>query len=353
MDRQVDIASKRVGGNSQTYIVLEAGPTHGGFHGAVKLVEAAASGGVDAIKFQIFYADDVMQDPQIEFAYEILVSKATGETRRASQSLFEILRERELAPAEWQSVTNLCHSLGLSVFFTVGTLADVDLVKSIGGDSIKIASGDITHRTLIEYAARSGLPIQLDSGGGTLAEIKRALQWAETQPDWSGSILHHCATGYPAKPETVGLANIKELRRHFDCPIAFSDHSPGWEMDIVAVALGADLVEKNVTLDRLTPKIEHAQAIEVSEIASFVSAIRSVEAALVGGSSELKASPSVTRRGCYLVQGASAGTALKDLSIAFKRPCLGLEPWEIDLDAGKRLRIDLPAGHALVDQDLM
>ena len=352
MERSISIGSKRVGDSFPTYIVLEAGPTHGGFHGASQLVRAAAHGGVDAIKFQIFAAGDVMHDRDLEFQYEILVDGSTGETKAVSQPLFEILKERELTRSEWVDITNLSHSLGLGIFFTVGTSADVEFVKRIGGDSIKIASGDITHRRLIEHAAQTGLPVQFDSGGGSVDEIMRALEWARFQPDAAGSIVHHCATGYPAKPESVGVANISRLRGQFNCPVAFSDHSPGWDMDIVAVTLGANLVEKNVTLDRLTPKIEHAQALEVSEIKAFVTAIRSVEAALNADSLAHKPASFAVRRGCYLTEPAAAGTALRDLAVSFKRPCLGLEPWQFDEQANSLVKTDLVSGHALTDQDL-
>ena len=128
-------------------------------------------------------------------------------------------------------------SLGLAFFSTVGFEEDIRLLEEIGCHSIKIASGDINHFPLIRMAARTGICLQIDTGSSTLGEIERAVDVIRSEGN-ENIIIHHCPSGYPARLESVNLNIIPTLKRLFPYPIAFSDHTPGWEMDVAAVALG-------------------------------------------------------------------------------------------------------------------
>ena len=161
------------------------------------------------------------------------------------------------------------------LFSTVGYEEEVDFLKLIGCQSLKISS-DINHLPLIRYAARTKLPVQIDTGMSTIAEIQKAVNTIKKEGN-KKIIIHHCPSDYPAKLDNVNLNIIKTLKKKFKFPIAYSDHSPGIEMDLVALTMGVDLIEKTVTENRTTPQVEHMMSIEIDEMKSFVQSVRNIE----------------------------------------------------------------------------
>ena len=172
------------------------------------------------------------------FEYGVLVDRETGATEKVSEPLYDILKRRSLEAGEWRELKNHADSSGIRFFATVGFDEEVALMEEIGCHSIKIASGDVNHWPLIRRAARTGVCLQLDTGNSTLEEIEAAVDVALAE-DNANIIIHHCPSGYPAPLEGNNLNVIKTLKRRFSYPIAFSDHTPGWEMTLVAMALGA------------------------------------------------------------------------------------------------------------------
>lgn len=353
MPREVTVGNRTIGDDRETFVTLELGPTHGGFSSAYQAVALAKEAGADAIKYQIFRPEEVLARDDLEFTFEVLVDRESGASESVTARLFDLLKERTLSDEQWEEVANHAHACQVQIFFTVGTFTDIELAVNLGATSIKIASGDITFRQLIERAAQTGLPVQLDSGAGTTTEVRRAVDWVERTTGNGGVIAHHCPSGYPAQPRDVRLRQLSQLKEQLDCPVAFSDHSPGWEMDIAAIALGANMIEKTVTADRSTRSIEHMQSIEWGEVASFVSAIRSVDLALLPleHTDEPKAS-FVSRRSPYLAQAATAGTRVSDLVISYLRPNAGLSPSELHDLSDWTLKSDFPSGHCLRHEDL-
>ena len=168
-------------------------------------------------------------------------------------------------------------------------------------------------------------------------------------------IIHHCPSGYPARLESINLRVITTLRQMFPYPIAYSDHTPGWDMDIAAVTLGASLVEKTITLDRTTRGVEHIMSLEPGDMSRFVQAVRDLEVAL--GSPRRVMQPEEidkrrrVRRSMYLKKPAKAGTRLADATIEFRRPGFGIGPDMYDALANRTLKTDLPADHLLALAD--
>lgn len=348
----IPVGRSRVGGGEPVLVVLEAGPTHGGLGGALAIVEGAKVAGVQAVKFQLFDPDEVMADRDAKFSYEILLDEETGETELIEESLYQILLRRVLPDESWRLIAKRARELELDLFFTVAAERDIALACSLGAASLKIASGDLTYRQLIQAAAETRLPIQLDSGGGSQVEVSRALSWISEVPGASPAVIHHCPTGYPARFADIRLRAIHELKAMLGLPVAFSDHSPGWDMDVAAVALGADVIEKNVTHSRLTRDVEHLQAIGLHEVPHFVASIRSVESALQSGLSANSTASPLVRRGCYLLKDAEAGQPVSELAFKFQRPCLGIEPWQLAGHESSRLKRSMRSGEPLRMGDL-
>ncbi|MBY0431834.1 MAG: N-acetylneuraminate synthase family protein [Rhodospirillales bacterium] len=352
----VMLGSHRVGEGAPCFITFEAGPTHDGIAMAKQLVELAAAAGADAIKFQIMDPERLMADRKVPFSYGILTDRATNATRTVAEPLYDLMKRRALSKDEWREVKRHCDAHNLIFFATIAYEDELELLVELGCPSVKIASADINLLPLIRAAARSGLCVQLDTGNSTIGEVEAAVDLVLAEGN-DQIIIHHCPSGYPARLEGVNLRVLTTLRQMFPYPVGYSDHSPGWEMDVAAVALGANLVEKTITLDRTTPSVEHMFSLEPNEMKAFVQVVRNVEAAM--GNSRRTMSEAdrkgrlVPRRSAHLAAAAAAGTPLAELPLIYRRPGFGLGAGKVESLAGARLLRDLPADHRLDLADLV
>jgi N,N'-diacetyllegionaminate synthase len=349
------IGNRRIGDNQPCFITFEAGPTHDGIESARQLIKYTADAGGDAVKFQIFDPDLLVADKKQLFTYSVLVDRETGATEEISEPLYDILCRRCLSYEEWRQLKAYSDSLGLSFFSTVAFESDIDLLVDIGCDSIKIASSDVNHLPLIRYAAKTGQCIQLDTGNASLDEVGLAIDTIRKEGN-ENIIIHQCPSGYPARLESINLNVIPTLKSRFRCPVAFSDHTPGWEMDVAAVALGANLVEKTITEDRTTRSVEHVMSLEPQDMKSFVKMIRDTEIALGVADKELTAEEidrrKAIRRSLHLTADVKKGSRLRDSTFEFRRPGTGLEPDRYDKFLDYRFISDLPAGHKLQETEI-
>ena len=351
----VKFGDRIVGDGEPCFITFEAGPTHDGLPAAKRLIEHASRTGADAIKFQFVSPDRLVSDKQQPFTYDILVDRDTGETETITEPLYDIICRRVLTTEEWWEAKRYSDSLGLAFFVTVSFEEELDLLVAIGCDSVKIASADVNHYSLLRRVARAGLCLQLDTGSATIGEIETAIDIIRAEGN-ENIIIHHCPSGYPAHLESINLNVIKTLKQMFPYPVAYSDHAPGWEMDIAAVALGANLVEKTITEDRTTRSIEHIMSIEPDEMAAFVQRIRDVEVAL--GTKRRILHPAerekrnLVRRSVFIKSAAKSGQQLGAVEVDFRRPGTGISPDLFEQLTNLSLRYDLPAGHQLKLEDL-
>jgi len=332
--RRLIIGSKEIGDDLPCFITFEAGPTHNGLESAKALASLAAESGADAVKFQIFDANKLVQDKEQLFSYTVLQDKATGKTKKISEPLYDILKRRCLERHEWHLLKEHCDALGLAFFATIGFEEDLDLLREINCDSVKIASADVNHFPLLRLAARSGLNVQLDTGSAELSEIVQAVNVLESE-GCNSIIIHQCPSGYPARLPSICLNMIQTLRNTFPSyPIAYSDHTPEADMDIAAVALGANLIEKTITFDSATPSVEHIFSLEPQDCDRFISRIRDVETALGQPNRFLslteKKSRLEIRRTPYTLKAEKAGTPLSQIQVVFRRPSIGISPIEYE-----------------------
>lgn len=351
----VHFGQRVVGDGQPCFITYEAGPTHTSLASAKELVKLAAEAGADAIKFQIFDPDRLCADKKQLFSYEVLVDKNSGKMEAIEEPLYEILKRRCLLESEWRELKAYCDSLNLAFFSTVSFEEDIQLLESLHCDSIKIASADVNHFPLLRQAARTGLCLQLDTGNASLGEIEAAIDVIRSEGN-ENIIIHQCPSGYPARLASINLNIIPTLKRMFPYPVAFSDHTPGWDMDVAALALGANLLEKTITMDRTTRSVEHVFSLEPQEMSRFVQAIRDVEVALgcnrrIMHPEELLKRQRI-RRSAYLKQAGKAGQKLSELQVEFRRPGFGMAPNEYEALLDCVLARDLDSGHMLLTGDL-
>ena len=348
--RQTKVGQQWVGDLHPCFITFEAGPTHNGFESAKELATQAAKSGANAIKFQVFDPDRLIHDKEQLFSYKILVNKESGETQEKSETLYELFKRRALSKPEWKMLRDHCRRLGLAFCATIGFEDELDLMVELGCDSIKIASSDVNHFPLLRAAGRSGVNIQLDTGNSDIDEIKEAVEILESEGCQS-IIIHQCPSGYPARLESIYLRMISTLRSTFErWPIAYSDHTPDMDMDIAALAVGANLIEKTITSDRCIPSVEHMFSLEFCEMRSFIERLRDVEKAMGTAfrtlSDEQKVSRQRLRRSPYVNEAVKQGSLLNDIPVTFKRPGYGLDPreWELLCKDGARISKDIEAG---------
>ena len=353
--KTVSFGDKKIGEGHPCFIVMEAGPTHNGLEMAKRLVKEAADAGADAVKFQILDPERLVADKTQPFSFEILVDRETGETKTVSAPLYDLLKSRSMEKDEWRELKKYSDSLGLAFFATVAFEDEIELLEELKCDSIKIASADVNHLPLIRRAARSGMCIQLDTGNSTLGDIEKAVDAIRAEGN-ENIVIHQCPSGYPARLDSVNLRIIPTLKQMFGYPAAYSDHVPGWEMDIAAVAMGADMVEKTITLDRMTPSVEHIMSIEPTEMQAFVKAIRDVETAMgtprrIMAPEELKKRDAI-RRSIYLAGPAKKGQKLSEVKIEFRRPGYGIGPEFYDELLDCTFTKDCAEGHQLSYADI-
>lgn len=350
------IGNREIGDGYPCYITYEAGPTHDGLGSAKRLVKYANDAGADAVKFQIFDPDLLVADRKQLFSYEVLIDPATGKTETVEESLHEILCRRCLTHDEWRELKSYSDSLNLAFFATVAFDNDIAFLAELNCHSIKIASADVNHLPLLKKAAQTGMCIQLDTGNATLGEIETAVDIIRREGN-EHIIIHQCPSGYPARLESINLNIIKTLKQMFPYPVAFSDHTPGWDMDIAAVALGANLVEKTITEDRTTRSVEHIMSLEPGDMDAFIKAIRDLEVALgsqrrILHDDELKKRMMI-RRSLYLRTSVKKGMLLSDAEFDFRRPGTGIPPDQFENYLSAKFNTDLPAGHQLTLSDLV
>lgn len=353
----VQLGQQTVGRGAPCFITFDAGATHNGLDSALALSSEAARADAQAVKFQIFDPDRLVADKKMGFSYQVFKNKVSGETEMVDEPLYDILCRRYLTDGEWMQVKAHCDYLGLAFFATVGFEEDIRLLEKLGCDSIKIASADINHWPLIRQAARSGMSIQIDNGNATLGEVEQAVNICEKQGNRQ-IIIHNCPSGYPAHLESINLNLIATLKQMFpDLAVAYSDHTPGWEMEVAALAMGADLLEKNITLDRTIKSPEHMFSLEPGDMKRFVTTIREVETAMGKPRRIIHAREKEmqlkTRRSAHVKKRVSKGQKVTLDVLEFRRPGTGIAPDRFESFIGLHFAKDLARGHMLAHGDII
>lgn len=351
----IKINDSYVGDDAPCFITFEAGPTHQGLESAKRLSRHAKDAGGNAIKFQVFDPMRLVADPTLPFTYQVLADVATGKMETVTEPLLDILLRRQMKLEDWRELKRYCDDIGLAFFATACFHEDVDFLVEIGCQSIKIASADVNHLPFIRYAARTGLCIQLDTGMASLGEIELAVDAIRAEGN-NNIIIHHCPSGYPAHLESINLRAIPTIQRLFGCLVAFSDHSVGWDMDIAALAVGVNMLEKTITEDRTTRSVEHVMSLEPQDMRRFVEVIREMEIALGSPrrvlSDDERNKRKAIRRSLYVARDLPVGHILTEADIDYRRPGTGITPDRLPEVLSRPLTTEKTAGQRLEWEDL-
>ena len=333
----------------RVFLIAEAGVNHNGqLDLALQLVDAARQAGADAVKFQTFRAEDLALPGTATAAYQ---QGATGETDQ-----FAMLRKLELSAEQHRIIATHCERVGIEFMSTPFSEDAVDLLTSLGVRRLKLSSGEIVNRPLLVKAAATGLPLILSTGMATLAEVRQAVgwvrvAWAERGGDTPALTLLQCTSAYPAPDDALNLRAIATLRDETGLPTGYSDHSLGNVAALAAVALGACVIEKHITLDRALPGPDHKASSEPAEFAALARDIRRIEAMLGDGIKAPRPDEidvlKVARRSVVLATALPAGTVLQREHLQLRRPASGIPAADLDNVIGRRLLTDAAAGTVL------
>ncbi len=317
-----EVAGRRIGPGAPPYVVAELSGNHkGSLDEALRLLEAAAAAGADAVKLQTYTADTMtIACDRAEF----VVAEGLWQGR----TLHELYREAQ-TPWDWHpALFERGRALGVTVFSTPFDASAVDFLETLDAPLYKIASFELVDLALIARVAATGKPLVLSTGMSSQVEIAEAVATFRAASP-APLILLHCVSAYPAPLEEMQLSRIGELgRRHGALP-GLSDHSLGTTAAVAATALGACFIEKHVVLDRDAGGVDAAFSLEPDELAHLVAETRRVHAALgTPGMARPGAERGLSelRRSLYAVRDIAAGEAFTADNVRSIRPGKGLPP---------------------------
>ena len=340
----VRIGERVVGAGQPCFVIAEAGVNHNGsLEMARRLVDAAVHAGADAVKFQTFRAEKAISPAAPKAAYQV-------ETTGAGESQLEMVRKLELPPQAFRDLKSHCAQRGILFLSTPFDEESADLLESLGMAAFKVPSGEITNLPFLEHVARKGKPLIVSTGMSDLEEVRTAVECVRRVGARELALLH-CVSSYPAPAASINLRAMETLRQTFGVPVGFSDHTLGIAVPLAAVALGACIVEKHLTLDCKLPGPDQRASLEPGNFAAMVEGIRAVESSLGDGvkrpAAEERNTAEVARRSLVAACAIPAGTVLRAEHIAILRPGTGLAPALRAQVIGRRARRDIPAGTLL------
>lgn len=335
------IADRRIGADRPVYVVAELSANHGqDLSTAKELVRTAARVGADAIKLQTYTPDTITIDCR---SAAFRISQGTPWDGAVLYDLYK----QAYTPWEWHpELANLARELGLHCFSSPFDETAVDFLEEMDTPAYKVASFELVDIPLLRKIAATGKPLILSTGMAQLAEIEEAVRTVR-ENGTSPIALLKTSSAYPALPEELNLRSIPYLADAFGVVAGLSDHTLGIAVPVAAVALGARIIEKHLTLSRKAPGPDSAFSLEPHEFRVMVEAVRAAEQALgavrFGPAAREKASLRL-RRSLFAVENVKAGETFTRANVRSIRPAAGLHPRHLQDVLGRRAARDVEKG---------
>jgi len=344
MAATIKIGERAIGAGCATYFIAELSANHNqDFERAVHIVRAAKAAGADAVKLQTYTPDTITLRSDRE------CFRIKGGTLWDGRTLHELYGEAS-TPWEWHPrLQKIAKEVGLDFFSSPFDESAVDFLETLGVPAYKIASPELVDLPLIEKAARTGKPLIISTGMATGEEIEEAVETARRAGAKEIALLK-CTSAYPSPPEQMNLRAIPELARRSEVAVGLSDHSIGIAVPVAAVALGACIVEKHLTLSRADKGPDSAFSLEPEEFKAMVDAVWVAERALgraeIGPVAKEEASR-VFRRSLFVVEDMKSGEIFTRRNVRSIRPSDGLHTRYLGEVLGRRCARDLERGTPL------
>lgn len=344
MSDSITINRRRVGPGQPTYLIAELSANHNqDFDQAVRIIEAAKKAGADAVKLQTYTADTITLNSDKEYF------RVKGGTLWDGQTLHS-LYEQAYTPWDWQpKLKKIANDLGMDLLSSAFDNTAVDFLEKMQVPAHKLASFELVDLPLIEKMASTRKPLIMSTGMAALEEIEEAVSAARKAGATQIALLK-CNSAYPAPPEEMHLRTIPELARRFNVPVGLSDHTLGITAAVTAIALGACIIEKHLTLSRATPSPDSAFSLEPGEFKAMADAVRTAEKALGEvhfGYSEKEQASRRFRRSLFVVQYVKQGEVFTSQNVRSIRPADGLHTRHLPEVLGKRATRDVERGTPL------
>lgn len=349
MIKEFKIGSKTISGSSPAFIIAEIGVNHNGsLDMAKKLISEAKICGADAVKFQTFSAEKLVVPDTPKANYQ-------KDTTPSGETHYEMLKKLELTKEDHISLMEYCAKEEIIFISTPYDILSAKFLLEFKVPCIKTASIDIADLPLQEYLAKSGVPVLVSTGMSTLGEVEEVMK-LYSAADHNEVVLLHCVSNYPCSIESLNMRVIETIRQAFDVNVGFSDHSIGADASIVAVALGATVIEKHFTLDKSFPGPDQKASSLPSEFKDLVLSVRNVEKML--GSSIKRCQPEEEdmaykfKKSIVLNKNINKGEVFTAEHLTLKRPGSGLRSGALGNFIGKKARSNLDVNHIMEWSDL-
>ena len=318
---------------NKVFIIAEAGVNHNGsIDIAKKLIDAAAISGANAVKFQTFKAVNMTskEAPKADYQKKVTTS---------SESQFDMLKKLELNALAHKELINYCKEKDIMFLSTPFDHDSIDLLSELGLKIFKIPSGEITNLPYLRHIGSLNKKIILSTGMSSLKEVGDALEiLTQSGTSIENITVLHANTMYPTPMEDVNLNAMKTIGDFFKVKFGYSDHTLGIEVDIAAASMGASIIEKHFTLDKLMDGPDHKASLEPKELQAMVTAIRNIEKALGDGIKQPTVSEKpnidVARKSIVASRLIKKGEIFTEDNLATKRPGKGVNPMQWDLFLG-------------------
>ena len=317
---ELKIDEFQIGKGHPTFIIAEIGLNHNGDIDLAKnMVEEAKKCGADAVKFQMFDTDELYS------------------REHKIHSIFEPL---EFSKDEWYEIKNFTNKEDILFTASVFDKNSVDLLDNLNSPMFKTASGDLTHIPLLDYISKKNKPTIISTGLSNIAEVEEAVNTFYSNDNHRVALLH-CVSNYPASLKNLNVNVIKTLNRVFDVPIGFSDHTLGTIAPSIAVALGADIVEKHFTLDRDMEGPDQKLSLPSDMFKEMVDKIRDIEKGLGNGLKkpvEDEKTIKNARRSITAKNTIDKGEEISEKDLKITRPENGIKPKFLEIVLGRKAR---------------
>ena len=348
MTNFMKIDDRHIGADYPVYIVAEMSANHNrDFNQAIRIIEAAKEAGADAIKIQTFTPDTITINVQNDF-FKIKDTVWNG------KNLYDLYSEAS-TPWDWQpKLKEAANELGLGFFSTPFDPSAVDFLEKLNVPAYKVASFELVDLPLLQRIAKTGKPVIMSTGMASLGEIREAVKVFKESGGGQIALLK-CTSAYPVPPGEMNLRTIPNLAKSFNEPVGLSDHSIGIEASIVAVALGASIIEKHLTLSRDIKGPDSSFSSEPQELETLVKTIRRVEKMLgkvCFEASEHEKHSLVFRRSLFVVEDIKTNEEFTEKNVRSIRPGFGLHTRHLEEVIGCKAKAFISKGSPL-DWDMI
>ena len=330
--------------NSSAYIIAEIGVNHNGDMDLARaMIDKAIECGADAVKFQAFIAENIVLEDAEKADYH-KINTANEESH------FQMLKKLELNKKNHILLKDYCLAKKIDFFSTPYDIDSVQMLESISIEIYKTASADLVDLLLHEKIAKTGKPVIISVGMATLDEITETLSVYKKYNSQNIALLH-CVSNYPCSHQSINMKVMSKLEEQYSIPVGFSDHSIDDTASIVAVSLGAKIIEKHFTLDKLLSGPDQKASSNPMEFSKLVDEIRKTELILGNSKKALQKEELnnrlISRKSVTLIKDIKRGEAISKAILTMKRPGLGMKANMIKKIVGKKVNKDLKKNHQI------